>query len=100
MSTVGVFSTVGEKSLLFEYLHSTEHPYGNYDIPHMYHEIPHGSQITKMISSTFIMISPTVLNTPMVLKISPMVLMISPTVLNNPANGTKHTLYRVVLKEL
>ena len=42
------------------------------------------------------MMSPTVLNTPTVLKISPTVLMISPTVLNTP-HGTAHTLYRVVI---
>ena len=50
---------------------------------------------------TCIMISPTVLNTPTVLKISPTVLMISPTVLNTPRywnpHGTAHTLYRVIL---
>ena len=46
--------------------HGTEHPHGTHDIP------------------TCIMISPTVLNIPMVLKITPTVLMISPTVLNTP----------------
>ena len=34
MSTVGVFSTVGENLLLFEY------PHGTHDIPHVYHDIP------------------------------------------------------------
>ena len=73
MSTLGVFSTMGDL-LLFEYPHGTEHP------------------MVLMISPMCIMISPpprysnykgwypiTVLNTPKVL-------MISPTVLNTPTN--------------
>ena len=36
-----IMSTVGEYLLLFEY------PHGTHDIPYMYHNIPHGNQITK-----------------------------------------------------
>ena len=54
--------------------HGTEHPYGTHEI-----------------SPTCITISPTVLNTPTVLKISPTVLMISPTVLSTPT--VLHTHY-------
>ena len=85
-------------------------PHGTHDITHMYHDIPHGTQISKdgiphntehphgtqgnphgthhphgtQDTPTFIMISPTVLNIPPVLKIPPMVLMISP-------HGTEHS---------
>ena len=42
-------------------------PYGTQDIPRIYHDVPHGTEQTPgiKISPTFIMISPTVLNTPM-----------------------------------
>ena len=33
-------STVGD-------IIGTEHPHGTHDIAHMYHDIPHGTQITK-----------------------------------------------------
>ena len=78
MSTVGMFSTVVDNLLLFEYLHGTEHPHSVHDIPHMYHDIP------------------TVLNIPTIFKISPTVIKISPTVLSTP-HDTKHTLYRVII---
>ena len=32
MSTVGVFSTLEENHLLFEYPHGAEHPHGTHDI--------------------------------------------------------------------
>ena len=53
MSTVGVFSTVGENL-----------PHGTHDISHMYHEnLPHGTEhpMVLMISLTCIMIFPMVL---------------------------------------
>ena len=57
ISTVGVFSTVGEKLLSFEYPHGTEHSHGAHDIPHMYHDIPTVVKLQRMLS-------PTVLNIP------------------------------------
>ena len=61
MSTVGVFSSMGENLLLFEYPHGTEHParYSGYpprysnnkrfflqgtEHPHGTHDIPHGTE--------------------------------------------------------
>ena len=43
MSTVGVFSTMGENLLLFEYLHGTEHPHSTHDITPTCIMIPHGT---------------------------------------------------------
>ena len=77
--------------------HGTEHPHGTHDISHVHHDIPHGTE-----HPTVLMISPTVLNTPTVLKISPhgtqdippwysryppTVLMIPPTVLKISPQG-------------
>ena len=47
MSTMGVFSTMGENLLLFEYPTVLNTPHGTHDIPHMYHDIPHSTQISK-----------------------------------------------------
>ena len=69
LSTVRVFSTVGgyleyrggyhdargeyheyrggKNLLLFEYPMVLNARHGTYDIPHIYHDIPHGTQISK-----------------------------------------------------
>ena len=48
LSTMGVFSTVGGKSFVILILHGTEHPprYSNLKgwYPHGTHDIPHGTQ--------------------------------------------------------
>ena len=82
MSTVGVFSTVGYSNNKRFSPHSTEHPHGTHDIPHMHLDIPHGTQISSptvlKITLMVLTISPMVLNTPTVLKISSTFIMISP----------------------
>ena len=47
MSTVGVFRTMGETLLLFEYPIVLNTPTVLMLSPHMYHDIPHGTQISK-----------------------------------------------------
>ena len=75
MSTMeGVQYRGGKSLLLFEYPTVLNTPTVLMISPHMYHDIPHGTQISKDDI-------PTVLNTPTVL-------MISPTVLNIP-HGTQ-----------
>ena len=72
---------MGKSLFLFDYPKVLNTLHGTHDIPHMYHDIPHGTQISKDDI-------PTVLNTPMVLMISPYVHHDSPTVLNIP-HGTQ-----------
>ena len=74
--------------------------------PHVHHDSPTVLKITPTVlmipprysryPSIFIMISPTVLNTPTVLKMSPHGTHDIPHVTEHP-HGTAHTLYRVVL---
>ena len=48
MSTVeGVQYRGGKSLLLFEYPTVLNTPHGTHDIPHMYHDISHGTQISK-----------------------------------------------------
>ena len=63
MSTVGVFSTMEENLLLFEYPMVLNISHSTHDIPYMYHDIPKVLKLQRMVS-------PTVLNTPTVLMIS------------------------------
>ena len=72
--------------------HGTEHPPRYSWYLHVHHDIPHGTQDNPTVfktSLTFIMISPTVLNTPTVLKISH-------HGTHDIPHGTAHTLYKVI----
>ena len=74
--------------------HGTEHPYGTHDIPHVHHDIPHGTQDIPHIYHDISHGT----EHPTVLKISPTALVISPTVLNtltvlSTPHGTAHTHY-------
>ena len=84
MSTVG-----GYYHLLYENLHGTEHPTVRMISPHMYHDVPHGTQITKddiphstEQSPRCSRPPPPNRTSPLVVKISPHIIMISPTVLH------------------
>ena len=44
MSTVGVFSTIGYSNNKRSFPHGTEHPDSTHDIPHMHHDILHGTE--------------------------------------------------------